>query len=88
MADSYIYNSDKNLRTTLARVNYFPMHMPGMGPVYLATVNCQDKCTGNWDMEKSYTGLVTQKHSTQAIQQIMHYGSSTRTVRECLSVGW
>jgi hypothetical protein len=88
MADSYIYNRDKNLRTTFARVNYFPIHMPGMGPVYLATVNCQDKCIGNWDMKKSYTGLVAEKHNTQAIQQIMHCGSSTKIVRDWLSVGW
>ncbi|GEA06246.1 hypothetical protein KUL42_10070 [Alteromonas sp. KUL42] len=52
MEDNYIYNQDKNLRTTLGMVNYFPMHMPGMGPVWLTIVNCEDKCSGNWNIKK------------------------------------
>lgn len=87
MSSNYIYNQLENLRTTFAKVNYFPLQMPGMGPVYLATVNCEDKCAGKWDMQKSYTGLVTEKHNVEAIQQIMHAGASTRTVSEWLKVG-
>lgn len=84
MEDNYIYNQDKNLRTTLGVVNYFPMHMPGMGPVWLTIVNCEDRCAGHWNMKKSYTGLVTEKHNHQAIQQVMHTGSSTSIMSEWL----
>jgi hypothetical protein len=73
----YIYNDIHNLRTTINRVSYTYINHALVGICYFAIVDCDDKCTGNWDHKKRYCGLVTAQNDHQQIKAIMHNGTKT-----------
>ena len=82
----YIYNSNDNLRTTLGRVHYTPVNHPDVGSCFFAVVDCDDKCTGNWDHSKQYCGLVMRQDDVDEVRHVMDYGSKPYSLKTWLNV--
>jgi hypothetical protein len=85
MSKDYIYNKPQNLRTTLNDVSYTPAYHPSFGSCFIAVVDCEDKCAGNWDREKQYCGIVTKMDDVNEIQILMAHGSKTNSLRQWLN---
>ncbi len=82
---TYIYNHNRDLRTSLERVHYTQISHPEFGPMYLAVVDCEDKCVGGWDHIRTYCGLMMIRDDETEIRQIMHNGASVNSLQHWLN---
>ncbi len=73
---TYIYNKINNLRAKLEDVLYIRVPHPEFGTCFITIVHCDDKCGGDWSMQKSYVGTTTVMHDEEQVVNIMHSGTS------------